>query len=173
MSGHSKWHKIKHQKEATDKKKGQLFGKLSREIATAARSEKDPAKNAALRDAIARAKKANVPQANIDRLLSGADKPMATVTYEGFGPGGSSMLIIIETDNGNRTVGELRLMMRDHGGNLGDPGSVRWKFTPQHELLPNFPPLVLSSEDQTKLTALITALEAHPDIVSVYTDTAS
>ena len=85
MSGHSKWHKIKHQKEATDKKKGQLFGRIAKELAVLARTEKDPAKNAQLRDAIARAKKVNMPQANIDRLLSGTGKPLTASMYEGFG----------------------------------------------------------------------------------------
>lgn len=131
MSGHSKWHKIKHQKEATDKKKGQLFGRLSRDIAIAARHEKDPAKNAALRQAIERAKKANVPQGNIDRLLSGTSEPMQAVTYEAFGPGSSALLIATETDNSNRTLTEIKVILRDNGGHLGQPGTVKWKFTPQ------------------------------------------
>lgn len=131
MSGHSKWHKIKHQKETTDKKKSQTFGKFSREIAIAARHEKDPAKNPALRQAIERAKKANVPQGNIDRLLSGDSEPMQAVTYEAFGPGSSALLISAETDNTNRTLTEIKVILRDNGGHLGQPGTVKWKFTPE------------------------------------------
>lgn len=132
MSGHSKWHKIKHQKETTDKKKSQTFGKFSREIAIAARHGKDPSQNPALRQAIERAKKANVPQSNIDRLLSGESVPMQAVTYEAFGPGSSALLISAETDNSNRTLTEIKVILRDNGGHLGEPGTVKWKFTPAH-----------------------------------------
>lgn len=131
MSGHSKWSKIKHKKEATDKKKGQLFGRVAKEIGVLSRDEKDPAKNAALRDAIARAKKINMPQANIDRLLSNSEKPLTSILYEVFGPAGSALLVMAETDNSNRTLQELRLILKDHGGNLGGIGTVKWKFAPQ------------------------------------------
>lgn len=131
MSGHSKWSKIKHKKEVTDKKKGQMFGRMAKEIVIAARSEKDPAKNAALRDVIARAKKVNMPQANIDRLLSNTGKPLTSVLYEVFGPAGSALLVMVETDSTNRTLQELRLILRDHGGNLGEIGTVQWKFKAQ------------------------------------------
>ncbi len=147
MSGHSKWHKIKHQKETTDKKKGLAFGKLAREIVTAARKEKDPAKNATLRDTIARAKKVNMPQENIDRLLAGTDKPLEPVMYEGFGPGGSALLISAETDNPNRTVSELRVVFRDYGGHLGDPGTVAWKFKAVYQCVISKDNLPISSAD--------------------------
>ena len=131
MSGHSKWHKIKHQKEATDKKKGQLFGRIAKELAVLARTEKDPAKNAQLRDAITRAKKVNMPQANIDRLLSGTGKLLTASMYEGFGPGGSALIVLTETDNTNRTFNEIRTIFRDHHGTLGTPGTANWKFATQ------------------------------------------
>ena len=169
MSGHSKWHKIKHQKETTDKKKSQTFGKFSREIAIAARHEIDPAKNAALRQAIDRAKKANVPQANIDRLLSGESEPMQTATYEAFGPGSSALLISTETDNTNRTLTEIKVILRDNGGHLGQPGTVKWKFTADHKALY---PQSLSPEDQQKLATLVEQLKNHPDVSSIHTDSA-
>ncbi len=129
MSGHSKWHKVKHKKAITDGKKSKNFGRFSREIKVAARAGKDPDKNASLRDAIERAKRANVPQANIDRLLSDTTDTQESVTYEGYGADGVAILVNAETDNTNRTVSELRALFKKHGGSLGEPGSVRWKFT--------------------------------------------
>lgn len=172
MSGHSKWHKIKHQKEATDKKKGQLFGKLARDITIAARQAKDPAKNPALREAVARAKKVNMPQENIDRLLAGSDKPLHQVTYEGFGPGGSAVIVLAETDNPNRTVNELRSLCKEHGGHLATPGSVMWKFRRQGgeagiDFVPNQPMIVA---DAAAVTNFLDALRDHPDVVRVATD---
>ncbi len=128
MSGHSKWHKVKHKKAITDGKKSKNFGRFSREIKVAARGGKDPHLNASLRDAIERAKRANVPQANIDRLLSDTTDSQQSVTYEGYGTGGVAVLVNTETDNTNRTVSELRALFKKHGGSLGEPGSVRWKF---------------------------------------------
>ncbi len=167
MSGHSKWHKIKHQKEATDKKKGAAFTRFAKDISVAARNEKDPSKNAALREAITRAKKANMPQANIDRLLSDSDKPMQSVTYEGFGPGGAAILVETTTDNSNRTLTEIRTLFRDAGGHLGEPGSVRWKFNHEHKPLYT---QTLSPTDQEKLSTLLQDLENNPDVTAVYND---
>lgn len=169
MSGHSKWHKIKRAKEVTDKKKGQIFGRLVRDIQTAARAGHDPSANAALRDAITRAKKANMPQANIDRILSGKDDAdIQEVTYEAFGPGGSGLIIIASTDNPNRTVAEIRTLLKDYEATLSGPGSVRWKFN--DEMKPKFSQ-PLSPEDIEKVRALTEALENHSDIAHVYTDT--
>jgi len=134
MSGHSKWHKIRHKKAATDSKKSKLFGQLSREIKIAARSGVDPANNHQLREAIDRAKKMNLPQANIDRLLSATADDNTSITYEGYGPGGVAILIFVETDNTNRTVAEVRSILKDHAGSLGSNGSVLWKFTAQYEM---------------------------------------
>ncbi|MAF80893.1 YebC/PmpR family DNA-binding transcriptional regulator [bacterium] len=131
MSGHSKWHKIRHKKEATDGKKSKLFGQLSRDIKIAARRGTDPAQNNQLREAIERAKKMNLPQGNIDRLLSTSSDDTKSVTYEGYGPGGVALLIATETDSTNRTVAELRNILKDHHGQLEPGGSVQWKFSPQ------------------------------------------
>lgn len=128
MSGHSKWHQIKHKKAVTDHKKGKLFGWLAREILVAARDQPDPMHNAALREVIGRARAANMPQANIDRLLSREKDAVQEVLYEGFGPAGSTFLIRALTDNPNRTVAELKTILKKNGGGLGVPGSVRWQF---------------------------------------------
>jgi len=129
MSGHSKWHKIKRAKEATDQKKSQTWGKLIRDIQVAARIDSDPANNAALRDAIERARKANMPQANINRLLQKKESTgLNEVIYEGFGPEGIAVIVVAETDNPNRVVSAVRQIFKKNGGQLGTPGSVRWKF---------------------------------------------
>jgi YebC/PmpR family DNA-binding regulatory protein len=136
MSGHSKWSQIKHKKEVTDAKRGQRFTLLSSQIKIASRAGKDPKTNRALADAIAHAKKANMPQDNIDRLLSSAnDKPSKEIIYEAFGPAGVSLLIITETDNHRRTVAEIRAILTDHNGTLGNPGSTLWKFSPQIKIV--------------------------------------
>ena len=134
MSGHSKWSTIKRQKGATDAKRGQLFTKLAREITVAARSGvPDPDANASLRIAIQKARKENMPKDNIDRAIaraSGADggAQYEEIFYEGYGPGGTALMISTMTDNRNRTVGELRAVLVRAGGTLGENGSVSWMF---------------------------------------------
>ena len=152
MSGHSKWHKIRHTKEVVDKKRSQAFGKLAQEIAIAARTEKDPNKNSALREVITRAKKANMPQANIDRLLSGKNEELTSVTYEAVGPGGCAILITTNTNNTNRTVSELKTILKNNNGTLADQGSAKWKFTASsettiNETIPDMDSLELTSID--------------------------
>lgn len=170
MSGHSKWHKIRHQKASNDQKKSKEFGRLARDIKIAARTEKDPAKNASLRDAISRARKANMPQLNIDRLLKGRDDSSLTeIPYEGFGPSGVGVIVIARTDNPNRAVSEVRAAFKAHGFELGGTGSVRWKFN--EDLSPHFP-VTLTPEDAHTLSELITTLEELEDIEQVFTDSA-
>lgn len=133
MSGHSKWHKIKHKKALADSKKSKLFGQLSRDIKSAIRAKgDDPATNVRLREAIDRARRANVPQSNIDRLLATDTDATSEALYEGYGPAGVAFLIVTETDNTNRTVAEVRSIVRKHGGTLGRAGSVLWKFSPHY-----------------------------------------
>jgi YebC/PmpR family DNA-binding regulatory protein len=135
MSGHSKWATIKRAKGANDAKRGAMFTKLSREIIQAAREGgADPAMNFKLRLAVQRAKAANVPNDNIDRAIakgSGAGtegEQLAEVTYEGYGPGGTAILVTALTDNRNRTVAEVRHRFTRSGGNMGEAGSVGWQF---------------------------------------------
>lgn len=167
MSGHSKWHKVKHRKAATDSKKGKLFGQLARDIKSAARSGSDPAKNSALREAIERARAANLPQANIDRLLHHHTAATQEATYEGYGPGGVALLIQTATDNTNRTVSEVRSLLKEYGGSLGKPGSVRWKF---QTLQQPYQRISVAADDLQRLSELLNALATHPDITAVFTD---
>jgi YebC/PmpR family DNA-binding regulatory protein len=134
MSGHSKWHSIKHKKGALDAKRGKLFTKFIKEITVAARSGGgDPDANARLRKAISDAKAGNMPNDTIDRAIrrgTGEEEGVhyEEITYEGYGPGGVALLIQSMTDNRNRTVAEIRHIFSKNGGNLGESGSVGWMF---------------------------------------------
>ncbi len=134
MSGHSKWSTIKRKKGAADAKRGQLFTKLAREISVAARQGlPDPEYNFRLRLAIDRARAASMPKENIERAVAraageaGADN-YDEIWYEGYGPGGTALMIQAMTDNRNRTVGEVRAALTRAGGTLGESGSVGWMF---------------------------------------------
>ncbi|MDQ3044042.1 MAG: YebC/PmpR family DNA-binding transcriptional regulator [Chloroflexota bacterium] len=134
MSGHSKWSTIKRKKGAADAKRGQLFTKLAREITVAARSGlPDPDANVRLRMAIQKARIDNMPKENIDRAIergsadAGAEQ-YDEVYYEGYGPGGTALMIQTLTDNRNRTVGEIRAVLSRAGGTLAENGSVSWIF---------------------------------------------
>ncbi|MFQ6082047.1 MAG: YebC/PmpR family DNA-binding transcriptional regulator [Candidatus Aminicenantia bacterium] len=135
MSGHSKWHSIKHKKAAQDAKKGKIFTKIIREISVAARlGGGDPNANSRLRKAIAEAKNVNMPAENIKRaIMKGTGELEGTqyeeVFYEGYGPGGVAIYVEAMTDNKNRTVAELRHIFSKYGGHLGEPGCVSWMFT--------------------------------------------
>lgn len=134
MSGHSKWHTIKHKKSLLDARRGKLFTKIIKELTVAARlGGGDPEANPRLRKAIAEAKSANLPNDTIERAIKrGTGEIEGTsyeeVTYEGYGPGGVAVLIHTMTDNRNRTVAELRHLFSKMGGKLGETGSVAWIF---------------------------------------------
>lgn len=134
MSGHSKWKTIKHQKGIADAKRGKIFTKLSMAISIAVRQggSGDPESNPRLRLAIDTARNANMPKENIDRAITRAlgkqASEMEEVTYEGFGPGGFSMIIEAITDNKMRTTPEVKNKIEKMGGNLGTPGSVSYQF---------------------------------------------
>lgn len=134
MSGHSKWHSIKHKKAAADAKRGKIFTRLIKEISVAARlGGGDVDANPRLRTAVQTAKEANMPHDNIRRaILKGTGElpghHYEAWTYEGYGPGGVAVFIEALTDNKNRTVAEIRHIFSKHGGNLGEAGSVQWMF---------------------------------------------
>jgi len=134
MSGHSKWSQIKRQKGVADAKRGQLFTKLGREISVAVRQGgADTQANFKLRLIIQKARDNNMPLDNIDRAIrrasGGSDgAALAEVTYEGYGPGGSAIIVQVLTDNKNRTLSEVRNILSRGGGNLGESGSVTWVF---------------------------------------------
>src|SRR5580704_4443048 len=132
MSGQSKWSTIKREKGAKDAARGAVFTKLGNAIAIAARSGTDPDTNFALRLAVDRAKAANMPSANIQRSIDRIkDKDAAQlqeVMYEGYGPGGTAILVEAATDNINRTYPEVRLAFSKHGGNIAEKGAVVFQF---------------------------------------------
>ncbi|MFN8082154.1 MAG: YebC/PmpR family DNA-binding transcriptional regulator [Kineosporiaceae bacterium] len=136
MSGHSKWATTKHKKAVVDAKRSKMFAKMIKNIEVAARTGGgDPNGNPTLWDAIYKAKKASVPNDNIDRAVkrgSGAEAGGAdyhTIMYEGYGPNGVAVLIECLTDNRNRAAAEVRTALTRNGGNLADPGSVSYLFT--------------------------------------------
>ena len=135
MSGHSKWSTIKHQKGATDLKKGKVFSKLAKVITIAAREGTDPNTNFKLRLEMERAKQVNMPKENIERAIAKArggtgGEQLEKVVYEGFGPEGISVIVETTTDNRNRTTAAIKNLFERMGGSLGGPGSVAYQFQP-------------------------------------------
>jgi YebC/PmpR family DNA-binding regulatory protein len=162
MSGHSKWHSIKHKKGALDAKRGKLFTKFIKEITVAARSGGgDPDANARLRKAILDAKAGNMPNDTIDRAIrrgTGEEEGVnyEEITYEGYGPGGVALLIQSMTDNRNRTVAEIRHLFSKNGGNLGESGSVGWMFDKKGYI-------VVSKSDKSEEELFDLVIEAGAD----------
>ena len=165
MSGHSKWATIKHKKGAADAKRGRVFTKLIKEIAQAARlGGGDPAANPRLRKAIDDAKAVNMPADNIKRAVQRGtgEIPGASyeeVTYEGYGPGGTAILIEAMTDNKNRTLPEIRTIFSKHGGNLGESGSVKFLFQKMGYL-------AIEKDKSTEDAVMEAAIEAGADDVA-------
>src|SRR5690348_14473944 len=140
MSGHSKWHTIKHKKAALDSKRGKVFTRLIKEISIAARNGGDPDSNARLRTAITAAKAVSMPADNIKKaIMRGTGEleggQIEEVMFEGYGPGGAAVLVNVATDNRNRTVSEIRHVFSKNGGNLGEQGSVAWMFERKSQIL--------------------------------------
>ncbi|MCI1966906.1 MAG: YebC/PmpR family DNA-binding transcriptional regulator [Oscillospiraceae bacterium] len=135
MSGHSKWNNIKRKKEKADGAKAKVFTKIGRELAVAVKEGggPDPNANSRLRDCIAKAKAANVPNDNIDRIIKkaagdGDESKYENIQYEGYGPNGIAVIVEALTDNRNRTAGEVRHYFDKFGGNLGQTGCVSFLF---------------------------------------------
>ena len=175
MSGHSKWSQIKHKKGATDAKRGQLFGKLVKEIAIAARSgSTDPAANARLRSALERAKDAGLPKENIARAIArargnGEGAELSEILCEAAAPGGIAIIIEAITDSKNRTVNEIKHILTEHNGKLAQPGSLLWNF---ERVGRHYKPRATVSppEDRKKsLENLLSALSKQDDVQEIYT----
>ncbi|MBI1787196.1 MAG: YebC/PmpR family DNA-binding transcriptional regulator [Acidobacteria bacterium] len=140
MSGHSKWATIKHKKAALDAKRGKMFTRLIKEITIAARSGGDPDGNPRLRTAITAAKNVSMPADNSKKaIMRGTGEleggQIDEVMFEGYGAGGAAVLVMVATDNRNRTVSEIRHLFSKHGGNLGEQGSVGWMFERKSHIL--------------------------------------
>ena len=162
MSGHSKWHSIKHKKAATDAKRGSLFTRLLKEITVAARmGGGDLESNSRLRSVVTTAKAANMPAENIKRAIQRGTGELPgisyeEITYEGYGPGGVAVFCEVVTDNKNRTVAEVRHIFSRYGGNLGESGSVAWMFQKKGYL-------VIEKAARTEEELLELVLEAGAD----------
>ena len=162
MSGHSKWHTIKHKKGAADAKRGKVFTRVIKELTVAARNGGgDPEMNPRLRTIVAEAKAVNMPAENIKRAIQRGTGELPGVnydeiTYEGYGPGGAALIIEALTDNRNRTVGELRHTLTKYNGNLGESNSVAWMFAKKGYIVVD-----KSAADEEKL--LNAVLEAGGD----------
>ena len=162
MSGHSKWHTIKHKKGALDAKRGKVFTKLIREMTIAARiGGGDPVTNPRLRTVVDKAKAANMPADNVKRAIQKGTGDLEGVSYEdftmeGYGPGGVAVLVEGTTDNRNRAVSEIRHIFSKHNGNMGTAGCVSYLFTQKGYI-------AISAEKTTEDKLMEIALEAGAD----------
>lgn len=165
MAGHSKWKNIRIRKGKQDAIRGKLFTKLGREIIVAAKAGGgDPGTNARLRVAIDRAKEESLPKENIERAIKRGTgeiegEQFEELVYEGYGPGGSALMVEVYTENKNRTVAELRHAFNKNGGSLGENGSVAWQFKYVGQIL-----VSKSNHDEDAMT--LTALDAGAEDVS-------
>jgi len=164
MSGHSKWHSIKHKKGAIDAKRGKAFSKLIKELTVAARGGGDPTGNPRLRKAMDDAKGLNMPKDTMMNAIKRGTGEIAgaaieDITYEGYGPGGVAVFVECQTDNRTRTVAEIRHIFTKHGGNLGESGSVAWMFQKKGAII-----IDKNAADEEKMMEL--ALEAGGEDVS-------
>ena len=170
MSGHSKWHSIKHKKAAVDAKRGKAFSRVIKEITVAARiGGGDPSANSRLRTAIQNAKSINMPQDNITRAIKKGTGELPGVnyeeaTYEGYGPGGAAIMLEILTDNKNRTVADIRHIFSKHNGNLGETGCVAWMFNKKGLI-------ILPAKDVDEDQLMEVALETGADDIRREDDT--
>lgn len=180
MAGHSKWSNIKNKKEKTDAQRGKIFTKLGREIAVAVKEGgSDPESNSRLRDAIAKARAANMPNDNIQRSIKRASGELGSVTYdeviyEGYGPNGVAVIIEALTDNRNRTASEIRHIFDRSGGSLGATGCVAWMFDRKGVII------VENNDDLDEEALIMDALEAgaedvedSDEIIEIFTDPSS
>lgn len=180
MSGHSKWAQIRRSKGVNDARRGQLFTRLGREIVVAVREggSGDPAANFRLRMAVQRARDANMPMDNIERTIKRAmggseGANLEEITYEGYGPGGTALLVHALTENRNRTVAEVRNAFSRNGGNMGENGCVDWLFEGKGIIEVE---LEGHDPDEMALEAIdlgaddVDSVEAGDETMTIYTD---
>lgn len=177
MAGHSHWKQIKHKKGAEDQKRGRIFSKLLNSISVAARQEQNPQFNPRLRTVIQKAKEFNVPQENIERAIQKAikeDTALEEMLIEAYGPGNAALIIEAITDNRNRTINEIKMILKEFGAKWAEPGSVRWSFDQTSDGdSENWKPKFLqeiSEEKIEKLKQLLNRLDEHPDVQKAYTN---
>ncbi|MEK9194364.1 MAG: YebC/PmpR family DNA-binding transcriptional regulator [Patescibacteria group bacterium] len=176
MAGHSHWKQIKVHKGVADQRKAKLFSKLLASIAVAARGESNPQFNPRLKAAIEKAKEYQIPQENIERAIkrtSLKNLNLEELLIEAYGPQGVAILIEAITDSRARTLGEMKLVFKEHDAKLAEPGSVRWVFTAPREPGALWQPKFLGdldNESRQKLQNLIKGLEELNDVQKVYTN---
>ena len=181
MSGHNKWSQIKEKKGKTDAKKGRVFSKYAKLIANEARMAKGNRESPALRAAIERARKENMPNDNIERAIKKATEAGGTaleaILYEGYGPGGVALLVEVLTDSRNRAANELKFIFSEHGGHIASPGAAVWAFGKQPTTDNSQPTtekwiatttVPLEDIDLLKLDKLVEVLEANEDVQAVF-----
>ncbi len=174
MSGHNKWAQIKRQKAVTDGKKSKIFSKFVRAIVVEVKKANGNLDAPGLRTVIAKAKAANMPNDNIDRAIKKAtgdnSAAMEQLTYEAYGPAGVALIIESLTDNRNKAVQEIKFILSEHGGALGERGSAAWAFQKGAD---GWAPTVMvpvEGEDAEKLSTLVDALEENDEVQDVYTN---
>ena len=177
MSGHSKWNNIKRKKEKTDGARAKVFTKIGRELAVAVKEGggPDPASNSRLKDCVAKAKAANVPNDNIERIIKraagdGDDTKYENITYEGYGPSGIALIVETLTDNRNRTAGDLRHYFDKFGGNLGTNGCVSFLFSRKGVLEIEREGLDEDKVMEDALEAGASDFQADDDVFQVFTE---
>jgi YebC/PmpR family DNA-binding regulatory protein len=177
MSGHSKWNNIKRKKEKTDGARAKVFTKIGRELAVAVKEGggPDPNSNSRLRDCIAKAKAANVPNDNIERIVKkaagdGDDTKYETITYEGYGPSGVAVIVESLTDNRNRTAGDVRHYFDKFGGNLGTSGCVSFLFAQKGLIVVEREGLNEDKVMEDSLEAGAADFQADEDVFEIYTE---
>ena len=176
MSGHSKWHSIRHKKGANDAARGKIFTKHANLVTIAARSGGDPDSNPALRLAIENAKKENTPNKNIERAIkkgTGEDKTataLVEATFEGYGPDGIAILVETLSDNRNRIVTGVRLGFSKNGGNMGESGSVAWMFHRKGVIEITLENTTKESEKVEEIEMLAIENDAEDVIISTHGD---
>ena len=179
MSGHSKWSTIKRKKEKTDSQRAKVFTKIGRELAVAVREGggPDPSSNSKLKDCIANAKAANVPNDNIERIIKKAAGDSSSdnyesITYEGYGPNGIAVIVETLTDNRNRTAGDLRHYFDKFGGNLGTTGCVSFMFEQKGVIVVEKEGHEEDKVMEDALEAGASDMKADEDVFEIYTEPA-
>ena len=176
MSGHSHWAGIKHKKEITDNKRGKVFSKLCAAISAAAKTEPNPDFNPHLRAAITKAREMTVPQDNINRAIIRAKEAgdnLEELLFEAYGPGGAAILIHAISDNRNRTVQEIKLILKEHNGKWAEAGSVKWAFEQKIDIFGDWTakfPIKISDKEMVSLLNIVEVLEENDSVQGVFTN---
>lgn len=176
MSRHSKWAQIKHQKAATDKKRGKLFSILTKRISIAARADKNPETNPALKVAIEKARAENMSKETIERAIKrGAGElpgqgAIEEVVYEAYGHGGAQLIIVASTDNKNRTIGNIRRILSAHNGSLSGGGSVLWNFERKEGVFHPKTTQPVDEKVKAQIEELAAELDGDEDVETIFTN---